>query len=193
MMLSPRRSLLVLAASLTLALITITAAAGQDLTLRPGVEAHAGIDAIYGKFTQAYKDLDPARVASLYTTDALYLSPGEDVLQGRGAIEQNFASAFTRAWDAGERLHIRFEILDRGIDGKLGYDVGYYHLKRVPKEGEVHTSTGKFTVVIRCEGKEGPCLFHVDSYSGLPRPEPEPAAEPEPQTQPDPEPDSAEP
>jgi ketosteroid isomerase-like protein len=143
------------------------------------VAAHAGIDAIYARFTQAYADLDAPRMGALYTEDALYLSPGGEIRQGRAAIEQGFARSFSRTWDAGETLHIRFEIVDRGIEGSLGYDVGYYHLNRTSKEGEVRSSTGKFVVVIHCEGPQGPCLFHVDGYSDV-RPTPPatpPAAE----------------
>jgi|GEM_PF-4486108 len=172
----PRFTPVALAIALGLGLCTVATA--QDLVLGPGVEAHPGIDAIYAKFTQGYKDLDAPRVAALYTQDALYLPPGDDVLRGRDAIEQRFAAAFSRAWEAGERWHIRFEILDRGVEGSLAYDVGYYHLDRVPRSddnpGEGGSSTGKFTVVIRCQGKQGPCHFQVDGYSGVPRAEPAP-------------------
>jgi ketosteroid isomerase-like protein len=156
--------LLVLAFAL---LVPPVQAEGGDLTLGTGVQAHAGIDAIYAQFTRGYRELDPARVGGLYTEDALYLSPGDEIVQGRGNIEAGFADSMARAWDAGEQLYIRFEIVSRAIEGGLGYDVGYYHLTRTNKAGEARQSQGKFAVVIRCEKESGPCRFQVDSYSGV--------------------------
>lgn len=137
------------------------------VTHAPGVAPHAGIDAVYQKFDAAYQALSAEAVAALYTEDALYLSPASDVLRGREDIERSFRPMFVQAKGDGSRLRIRFEILDRGVEGDLGYDVGYYRLERTAADGTSGTGSGKFTVVSK-RGQGGTWRFHVDGYSGVP-------------------------
>lgn len=133
----------------------------------PSVAPHAGIDAVYQRFDAAYQALSAEAVAALYTDDALYLSPASDVLRGRANVENAFRPMFDQAKSDGSKLRIRFEILDRGVQGDLGYDVGYYLLERTASDGTATTSKGKFTVVAK-RGQDGTWRFHVDGYSGAP-------------------------
>lgn len=137
----------------------------------PGVEAHAGLDAVYRTFHEGYETLTPKTVADLYTENALYLSPNDDVVRGRSAVEDNFRSFFGSVRESGDRLRIRFEILDRDVSEDLAYDVGYYILQRTSGD-DTSTHRGKFVVVAR-RGADGVWKFHVDGYSGVPTPETE--------------------
>lgn len=153
-----------------LALAAAGAGAQDEPVVRhgPGVEPHAGIDAVYQTFHEGYRTLTPETVAGLYTEDALYLSPSSDVRRGRSAIEDNFRSYFDQVRGEGGALRIRFEILDRRVSGDLAYDVGYYILQRTSGD-ETSTHRGKFVVVAR-RGADGTWKFHVDGYSGVPTP-----------------------
>lgn len=140
------------------------AAAPPALVHGEGVAPHAGVDAVYERFGGAYDALDPAAVADLYTTDALYLVPGNEVMRGRHAIRDNFAGFFDAVRSEGGRLAIRFEILDRVVAPGLVSDVGHFLLTRSGGGGS--EMRGKFAVVAREEG-DGAWQFHVDSYSGV--------------------------
>lgn len=142
------------------------AAAGSPaLTLAEGVEAHAGIDAIYARFSEGYRTLDAAKVAELYTDDASYLAPGRDLLRGRAAIEKSFEEFFADVKERRQRAEISFEVLERETAGSLGYEVGIYTLRFHGADRQA-VNRGKFVVVTRCEEKT--CRFQVDGFSSLP-------------------------
>ncbi len=163
MKLSPRPpSRLLLLAFLILA--GCTAQAQEN----PPTADEAALDAVYARFSEAYEKLDPQIVANLYTEDARYLSGGDgDMLRGRPAILDNFASFFTRSKENGVALRIEFRIVDRALSDDLAYDVGYYRLVSKKSDGEERTSVGKFVTVAKRQA-DGAWQFHVDSYSGAP-------------------------
>lgn len=54
------------------------ATAQNSPVLDEGVASHDGLDAIYRRFAEGYKKLDPATVANLYSETAAYLAPGKE-------------------------------------------------------------------------------------------------------------------
>ncbi|HEY8559102.1 MAG TPA: nuclear transport factor 2 family protein [Pyrinomonadaceae bacterium] len=119
---------------LALLLLIFSAAANaqtaDELVLEKGVAAHAGIDAIYKTFSAAYRALDVEKVANLYTENAAYLAPNDDVLQGREAIRPGFKSFFDWVKKEGRTMTISFRILQRRVDNNLGYDVGIFTIRQ---------------------------------------------------------------
>lgn len=164
-----RRSTLLTAFVLAL---TITAASQQKnaskLTLERSVKPHAGIDAIYAKFSDAYDKLDAEMVSGLYTDDALYLTPDSDIMRGRDVISKSFSGFFDSIRSTGGNLEISFKIVDRRVDARMGYDVGVFSLTSIGKNGEVQISQGKF-VVVAVRSKDGSWKFQLDTYSNLPK------------------------
>ena len=73
---------------------------------------------------------------------------------------------FGRAKERGERLEIRFEMLERRLASELGYEVGSYTLTRSGEDGP-RVSRGKFSVVYLRAPDQG-WRIHVDSSSDLP-------------------------
>lgn len=140
----------------------------RDLTLDSGVKAHAGIDPVYAKFSRAYRELDHELVGGLYSTDASYLVPNQNVLIGRDKITPTFKSFFDYVRDRKGRLEISFRILQRRVSGDLGYDVGIYTLSNLDSTGKGNTGQGKFVVVTIKDGDQW--RFQVDGYSDLPKP-----------------------
>ena len=136
------------------------------LVLEKGVESHARIDAIYAKFSESYKTLNPELVASLYTKDAAYLSPGSEITKGRDAILANFTRSFERSKKEGRNLTISFNIIQRKVEKNLGYDVGVYTLNYYKDGKMLSEHKGKF-VVVAVKGKDGKWRFQVDGYSNI--------------------------
>ena len=78
----------------------------KDLTLDPGVKAHSGIDAVYAKFSRAYRELDHELVGGLYSMDASYLVPDQNILIGRDKITPTFKSFFNYIRERKGRMEI---------------------------------------------------------------------------------------
>jgi uncharacterized protein (TIGR02246 family) len=128
----------------------------------------AAIDAVYDRFSEAYAQHDPDMVADLYLDDARYLPGSGDtsILEGRDTIRRQF-QFLGQARERGTDLDISFRFVDRGIDGDMAYDIGYYKLVATPAEGEPRTSVGKFVTVLR-QDDDGQWRFVVDGFSGAP-------------------------
>jgi uncharacterized protein (TIGR02246 family) len=157
--------------SLVLLLLALPLAAQAPPTVTYGPEArpHAGMDAIYAAFHRGYDTLDPDTVANFYTEDALYLPSRGDILRGRGAIREFFASVFEPARKDSSRLRLTFEIVLRRVSGDLATDVGYYRLARIKDGIEGSPSRGKFTTV-GVRDKDGVWRFQVDGDTPAPQP-----------------------
>jgi uncharacterized protein (TIGR02246 family) len=140
------------------------------VTYEAGVAKHKEIDSIYHRFNEAYEKLDAEIVAGLYTDDAMYLVPDNEVIRGRENIRKNFANFFEYNKQKGTNLSINFKILRRSVRGDLGYDVGIYTLQST-KDGKIlGEDKGKFVVITR-KMKDNSWKFELDSYSALKPPE----------------------
>jgi ketosteroid isomerase-like protein len=143
-------------------------AATADLTLEAGVAKHAGIDKIYSRFSEAYRTLNSEMVTNLYTDNAFYLSPGNDIQRGRATILGNFDGFFRNVKQSGGKMSIAFRILERRVSGDMAYDVGIYSLSSTNAKGETNIGRGKF-VVVALRSENGDWKFQLDSYSDLPK------------------------
>lgn len=142
----------------------------DDLSLAPGVARYDGIDDIYRKFSKAYRDLDPKAVGDLYSKDAAYLVPGDDVVVGNEPILKSFASFFDTMRARKETMAISFHIVQRKVQGSIGYDVGIFTLRFYKDGKELRSGQGKFVVVALKEGEVW--RFQVDGYSDIAKPKP---------------------
>lgn len=140
----------------------------RDLSFDAGVKPHAGLDAVYRQFSQAYRDLDHEKVGGLYARDAAYLVPDEDLITGRDNITPTFKSFFDQVRDRKGKLRISFRIVQRRVSGDMGYDVGVYTLTQTDPAGRTSTGNGKFVVVAVKDREDW--LFQVDGYNGLAKP-----------------------
>ena len=142
------------------------AAMGQVKSPATGGAAGKAMDAQYDRFSEAYRQLDPAIVGGLYAEDAFYLQPGSEIIRGRKAIHENFAGFFSGVAQRKDSVRIAFEIVDRAVSGDLGYDIGYYTLSSRTAAGESQSNRGKFTVIWK-KGSDGIWQIHIDGYSGV--------------------------
>lgn len=149
----------------------LVAAAAAGCAPEPEQRASWAMDDGYRRFSEAYLELDAAKVGALYTADALYLPPGGDMVRGRPAITAIFADFFRALRERGRAPRIFFTSVDRRISGPLAYDVGYYELVTLAGGEVVGRDRGKFTTVWR-RGPYGAWRIHVDSYSEAPQTRP---------------------
>ncbi len=141
-------------------------AQSPPLTLREGVAKHQGLDDLYHKFHDAYRSLNVDSVAAIYSPTAAYLVPDDDIRIGREKVRESFSGFFESIKKNGQSLEITFEIVQRRVEGPIGYDVGIYTLRTLQNGKEVGKGSGKFVVVaVRESG--GRWEFQVDGYSGL--------------------------
>ncbi len=139
----------------------------DELALAPGVQRHAGLDEVYRKFSQAYRELDANAFKGIYTSDAAYLIPGQEVQIGIDPVTANFARFFDSVRQTEARLTISFEIVQRKAESSMAYDVGIYTIRTFNNQGaEIGTGKGKFVVVGLRTNDEW--KFQVDGYSALP-------------------------
>jgi uncharacterized protein (TIGR02246 family) len=140
--------------------------AGVSFVLEQGVAPHKGLDEIYRRFSEGYKNLDSTSVANLYSDTAAYLAPGSNVQIGRQKVSELFTSFFDSVRQRNGRLEISFRIVQRQVDKNLAYDVGIYTLTSFNEKGESRKDSGKFVVVARRENGDI-WRFQVDGYSPL--------------------------
>lgn len=138
-----------------------------ELVLEKGVAPHAGIDAIYRSFSDAYRTLDAEKVTNLYSETAAYLPPNNDILEGRDAIRPTFGSFFEWVKKEQRTMTISFQIFQRKVDRNLAYDVGVYTIRQFKDGAPVgDAGRGKF-ITVAVKEKDGKWRFQVDGYSDL--------------------------
>jgi ketosteroid isomerase-like protein len=129
----------------------------------------AAFDAVYAKFTEAYKRADPAMVTQLYSADAFYLAPGRMIVRGQDSVLSAFS--FLKSFkDRPTGPAIGFRIVDRQVSGDIAWDIGYYLMN---SSGAAITEQdhpgGKFIVLWK-RGADGQWRIFADGYSDVPRP-----------------------
>jgi len=142
---------------------------GQDLSFDADAKPHAGLDAVYAKFSRAYRELDHDLVGGLYSADASYLVPDQNILIGRDKITPTFKSFFDHVRERKGRMEISFKIVQRRVSNDMAYDVGIFTLTQYDSAGKGSTGQGKF-VVVAVKEKNGEWRFQVDGYSDLAKP-----------------------
>ena len=152
--------------SVLLLCAAVFAAESDALKLGSGVSPHGKIDAIYQVFSDGYKNLDPSFVTKVYTDDALYLAPDQDIQKGAKPIVDGFTGWFQMVKQQQEQLRIKFEIVERKVAQDLGFDVGIFTLSRMKNGTTLSSDRGKFIVVTQ-EMPDGSWKFRVDGYSTL--------------------------
>ena len=109
------------------------------------------------QFEAAFNTKDAARVARGYVDDGRILAPGQDVVQGRAAIESFITSIF----EMGVRA-VHFDVLSRDQREELGFEVGRYEFRAEPDGPAI--DVGKY-VSVRRQQPDGTWLIDVDIFN----------------------------
>jgi uncharacterized protein (TIGR02246 family) len=136
-----------------IALVAFAGAACTDRnsTLTPGVvlddaQARKDINAVRSSYVEAIVAADAARVADLYSEDAIVLYPNHAPIIGRAAILDYFTAFF------GELKPEHFQLTSEEIQvaGAWAFDRGTYQLRGVPLTGlDSVDDHGKYLVILQ--------------------------------------------
>lgn len=147
-----------------LGLIVVVALAGCA-TLTPGrytSMSRAEIAQTNRAFEEAANAGDAARLASLYTTDAMAFPPDAPMVQGQDNIKEMWASVLT-----GMGLKsVKLATLDLQIVGGTAYEVGEATLRLEPQGSTGTTAVVKYVVVWK--KVDGQWRLHRDIWNGKP-------------------------
>lgn len=150
----------------TVALAALVCAGGAVLAQDTATEEAVRVfDEAYAAFAEAYRQGDPAAVTALYSSDAFYLAPGDEITKGDVARHFEWLSSF----DAGMGPVVEFEIVDREVAGRLAYDIGYYTIRRSDAPAG-SGSRGKFIVIWK-QREDGAWRIHADGFSEVGSPD----------------------
>jgi uncharacterized protein (TIGR02246 family) len=144
------------AAALLLATVSVSTQGKTDPTLNK----------MAADFSAAATAGNAAKVASLYTTDAVFMPPNQAAVKGRTNIEAWFQKEM-----AGGAATLKLSPFESRISGDLAFEAGTYTLAIKPKTGQPMTDTGKYIVVLKKEGSDWK-ISHDVFNSDLPPPPP---------------------
>ena len=112
-------------------------------------------------FSQHLMNSDWEAVAASYTEDAKLMPPGQDIIQGRAAIQQ--------IWEKGGKVYYHkitpSEIVITGND--TAYDWGYYEGRSPDKEGKETAWKGKYIILWK-QTAPGEWKIYADIWNRVP-------------------------
>ena len=144
------------AATLLLATASVGAQGKTDPTLNK----------MAAEFSAAATAGNSAKVASLYTTDAVFMPPNQAAVKGRTNIQAWFQKEM-----AGRATTLKLSPFESRISGDQAFEAGTYTLAVKPKTGQPMSDTGKYIVVLKKEGADWK-ISHDIFNSDLPPPPP---------------------
>jgi uncharacterized protein (TIGR02246 family) len=112
----------------------------------------------------AFNATDVAKVASMYTDDAVVMPPNHEPVRGRANIEAFFKEM------AGTKLTLT--PFESAISGSTAYEAGTYQMSITPQTGPPTTDKGKYVVILK-RGSDGQWRLSHDIFnSDMPLPVP---------------------
>jgi uncharacterized protein (TIGR02246 family) len=113
------------------------------------------IDAVFGRFAEAYGRNDAEGIAALFTEDGILSTPGGPILVGRQAVTQNYGGRFGQGYG-----NIRFQIQHYDPDGL--WAAGGYTV-RLPQGSE---RNGNVTSIFRRQADTLLIRVHTFNFYG---------------------------
>jgi len=159
-----RRTIVLLALPVAIATAQ-SRAAGQTAAkhIEPAI-SKAGSD-----YVAAVSARDAAKVASLYTDDAIEMPPNAKAVSGRSAIE-----AFYKQQFAEMDVKPSLKPTESMITGSTAYEVGTYQDTIKLKSGQTITDVGKYIVLLKAGADKQWRIYRVIYNSDNPPPPPPP-------------------
>ncbi len=126
------------------------------------------LNKVYETFSQAYADKDIGLIEAIYTTNAVYLTPGDTIKLHADDFIPGFADMFHRADVDSIFLKLEFQIRERQQFPNQAIDAGYYRFTRLTSGEVTNISLGKFITVLSRQ-EDGSWKFTHDGYSDAPQ------------------------
>jgi len=106
-------------------------------------QAFKNADAAYAK---AFNAGDAAKVAALYSKDAIYMIPETPAYKGTKGVRAHAQAAIDAGW-----RNIKFKTIKSGSDGALAFNIGSVSMDQ-PSGGGTANVKGKYLDVYRRQG-----------------------------------------
>jgi uncharacterized protein (TIGR02246 family) len=151
--------------SVVLALTTSVglAQSAADKAQMPG-KTDPAITKLAKEWEAAFNAKDVAKVASMYTDDAVVMPPNHEAVRGRANIEAFFKEM--------EGANLTLTPFESATSGSTAYEAGTYQMSMTPKTGPPTTDKGKYVVVLK-RGSDGQWRLAFDIFnSDTPLPTP---------------------
>lgn len=116
-------------------------------------------DRVQRGYAAAAARKDAAALAALYSADARLMPPGGDVIQGNAAVQAFYRDLLA----APNQRELRYERLELGAHGDVGYEVGRFRFDVKRPDGSVVEEGCKHLLVFKLV--EGTWKVHVDMWS----------------------------
>lgn len=142
-----------------LACVFVTGVLASQTRTDPGLLKPAN------EFAAAVKAKDAAKVASLYTEDAVLMPPNEPMVKGRQTIQ----AFMQRQFDGGIQ-EVTFSHLESATSGATGYAAGTYVLSFKSKDGQPGTDNGKYLEIWKRIGGEWKIAYDIFNSDKPPMP-----------------------
>jgi uncharacterized protein (TIGR02246 family) len=112
----------------------------------------------------AFNAKEIAKVAAMYTDDAVVMPPNHEAVRGRANIEAFFKEM--------EGANFTLTPFESATSGSTAYEAGTYQMSMTPKTGQPTTDKGKYVVVLK-RGSDGQWRLAFDIFnSDMPLPAP---------------------
>ena len=122
-------------------------AAAQPVDTRAADEA--AIRAASAAWSQAYVVKDLEKSSSVYTDDAVVMSPKAPAIHGKDAIRKGLVQMFALP---GPGLSFQTVSVEVARSGDIAYETGSYDFVTTDKKGKANDEHGKYVVVWKKQG-----------------------------------------
>jgi ketosteroid isomerase-like protein len=134
--------------------------------MRHALDTSLGIDSVFVRFSEAYRNLDALALKQLYIPEGAIIrhEAGNPpvVIQGQENIKQYFSRTFGALRAQRTALTIEFKTLTVIVDSTKATGIGYYKVSLHEQQG-LRYSYGKFAVLLHKSG--GQWYFITDTES----------------------------
>ena len=129
------------------------------------VQGQSNTDPVLNKMASewaaAYNAKDAAKVAAMYTSDAVFMPPNQPMVKGRAAIEAMFKKEFEEGF-----TNIKLTPVESAISGSQAFEAG---TSTVTVPGG-RTESGKYLVVFTQEGGTWKIKYDINNADQPPPP-----------------------
>lgn len=140
-------------------------ASGQEAT-GGGQKVEPAIAKVADAYMEAVNARDAARVAELYTEDAVEMPPHQKPVKGRAAIRNHYQQQFKG--ETAEFSDLKLQRMESRITGEIAYDTGQYSQRITPKAGKPVQDTGNYIVILHRTGGQWRVAYAIYNSHMLP-------------------------
>ena len=135
---------------------------------KPTKEESLEIESIYQSFSAAYATFNAEKMSNCYLDNAVSIAHYEGkkpfILNGKKAILNDCNDFFNAIKSNKQTLTIEFKIIERTINNKKIFDIGYYKLTILKDNKIIEINYGKIAIIL-AKNTENKWKYETDTNS----------------------------